>query len=123
MEDNMPAKTEVPKDLANAIYEAVATANQTGKVRKGVNETTKCIERGLAKLVVIAKDVTPEEIIMHLPMLCDEKQIPYAYVPSKQELGNAVGISVATASVAIESEGDGRKLIDEIRGKLGTSKE
>ena len=112
------AKFQVPKELVNTIYEAVATVNQTGKLRKGVNETTKSIERGLAKLVVIADDVTPEEIVMHLPLLCEEKQIPYVYVPSKQELGNSAGIAVPTASVAVENEGDGEGLVKEIQGKL-----
>ncbi|MCK5021378.1 MAG: ribosomal L7Ae/L30e/S12e/Gadd45 family protein, partial [Candidatus Peribacteraceae bacterium] len=56
-------KNEVPKDLEDKIYEAVEIAKSTGKIRKGVNETTKCIERGLAKLVILAADVTPEEIL------------------------------------------------------------
>lgn len=121
MEVNMPGafvKFQTPKELLNPIYEVVATANQTGKLRKGVNETTKSIERGLAKLVVIAEDVSPEEIVMHLPLLCDEKQIPYVYVPSKQELGNSAGIVVPTAAVAVEEEGEGKRLLDEIKGKL-----
>jgi len=58
---------EVPKELANQVYEAVEKARDTGKVRKGVNETTKAIERGEAKLVVIAEDVDPAEIVAHLP--------------------------------------------------------
>lgn len=112
-------KFQTPQDMMNVIHEAIATANQTGKIRKGVNETTKCIERGLAKLVVMAEDVTPEEILMHVPLLCEEKSIPYAYVPSKEELGRYAGLSVPTASIAIESEGDGKRLLDEIRSKLG----
>ena len=117
----MPAafvKFEVPKELVNKIYEAVTVAKTTGKVRKGVNETTKTIERGLAKLVVMAEDVSPEEILMHLPVLCEEKKVPYAYVPSKEELGKAVGIDVPTSSVAVSEEGDSKKLIAEIAEKL-----
>lgn len=111
-------KFQTPKELLNTIHEAIATANQTGKIRKGVNETTKCIERGLAKLVVMAEDVSPEEILMHMPILCDEKSIPYVYVPSKEELGQYAGLTVPTASIAVENEGDGKKLIDEVRSKL-----
>ncbi|RLI97743.1 MAG: 50S ribosomal protein L7ae, partial [Candidatus Aenigmatarchaeota archaeon] len=69
----MAEKFEVPKDVLNKIYEAITIAKSTGKIRIGVNETTKAIERGTAKLVAIASDVTPEEVIMHLPVLCDEK--------------------------------------------------
>ncbi|MFH1294885.1 MAG: 50S ribosomal protein L7Ae [Candidatus Aenigmatarchaeota archaeon] len=120
----MPAfvKFQTPADLQNVIHEAIATATQTGKLRKGVNETTKCIERGLAKLVVMAEDVTPEEILMHIPIICEEKQVPYAYVPSKEELGRYAGLSVPTASIAIENEGDGKRLIDEIKSKLSEVK-
>jgi large subunit ribosomal protein L7Ae len=108
------AKFDVPKEIVEKTYEAVQMAKNTGKIRKGVNETTKSVERGLAKLVVIAKDVTPEEIVMHLPLLCEEKKIPYTYVPSKLELGKASGLEVASSSVAIEDEGEGKKLVEEI---------
>jgi large subunit ribosomal protein L7Ae len=112
------AKSEVPKDLADKTYEAVEIAKNTGKLRKGVNETTKCIERGLAKLVIIATDVTPEEILMHLPVLCDEKKVAYAYVPSKLELGKAAGIDVATSSIAIEETGEAKKIVEDVKRKL-----
>ncbi len=115
-------KFEVPKDLANRIYEAVTTAKSSGKIRIGVNETTKAIERGLAKLVVIAADVSPEEVVMHLPLLCEEKEIPYSTVPSKEELGRSVGIQVPTSSVAITEEGEGKALVAEIAAKLEDAK-
>ena len=111
-------KFEMPQDLVNKVYEAITVAKATGKVKKGVNETTKAIERGVAKLVVMAQDVTPEEILMHLPVLCDEKQVPYAYVPSKLELGKSSGIEVPTSSVAIIEEGEAKKLISEISEKI-----
>lgn len=113
-------KFEMPQDLVNKVYEAATIAKATGKVRKGVNETTKAIERGIAKLVIMALDVTPEEILMHLPILCGEKQVPYAYVPSKLELGKASGIEVPTSSIAIVEDGDAKKLIEEIATKLKT---
>lgn len=109
---------EVPNDLVNNVYEAVAIAKATGNVRKGVNETTKAIERGLAKLVVMAEDVSPEEILMHLPVLCKEKQVPFVYVPSKEELGKASGINIVTSSIAIVEEGDSKKLVAEIASKI-----
>ena len=34
--------------------------------------------------VAIAGDVTPIEVICHLPAVCEELEIPYAYVPSKK---------------------------------------
>ncbi|BAN90608.1 50S ribosomal protein L7Ae [Aeropyrum camini] len=109
---------EVPEDLAEKAYEAVKRARETGRIKKGTNETTKAVERGLAKLVVIAEDVDPPEIVMHLPLLCDEKKIPYVYVPSKKRLGEAAGIEVAAASVAIIEPGDADTLVREIIEKV-----
>lgn len=95
-------------------YEAVEVANSTGKIRKGSNEATKALEKGKAKLVVIAKDISPPEITMHLPVLAKEKNIPCIEVPSKEELGAAAGLSVGTAAVAIVQEGEAKKIIAEI---------
>lgn len=107
-------KFEVSDDLANTVLDAVKKAKETGKIKKGTNETTKAIERGQAKLVVIAEDVQPEEIVAHLPLLCDEKKIPYVYVKSKKALGEACGLQVAAASAAIIDPGQAKDLIDEI---------
>jgi large subunit ribosomal protein L7Ae len=83
-------------------------------IRRGVNEVTKAVDRGKAKLVVIAMDVEPEEIVMHLPPLCEEKGVLYTYVPSKVELGKAAGLQVQAASVAIVDAGEHSKLLEEI---------
>lgn len=110
---------EVPPELAEKTYEAVKKVRETGgKIKKGTNETTKAVERGLAKLVVIAMDVDPPEIVAHLPILCDEKKIPYTYVPSKKRLGEVAGIEVAAASVAIIDTGGAKDLVDEILKKV-----
>lgn len=111
-------KFDTPKDTVNRIYEVVTVAKATGKISKGVNETTKAIERGVAKLVVMAEDVSPEELLMHLPILCEEKQVPYAYVPSKIELGKASGINVPTSSIAVTSEGEAKRPLAELSGRL-----
>lgn len=87
-------------------YEIVETAKKTGKIEKGTNEVTKAIERGVAKLVVIAEDVQPKEITQHLPLLCNEKGIPFTTVDSKKNLGVAAGINVSTASIAVIDAGD-----------------
>ena len=91
---------ETPKELQEKMLSAVEISKETGKVRKGTNEVTKTIERGDAKFVVIAEDVNPPEIVAHLPLLCEEKGIPYGYVATKEELGKRVGIKSA-ASVSI----------------------
>ena len=113
---------EMPKELVDKVLEAGRIARDTGRVRIGTNEVTKVVERGQAKLVIIAEDVDPEEIVMHLPILCEDKGIPYAYVPSKKELGSAAGIEVPAASVAIIDAGQAKDLIAEIAKQIESIK-
>ncbi|MCA1819993.1 MAG: 50S ribosomal protein L7Ae [Thermoplasmatota archaeon] len=118
----MFVRFETPKELGTQIYEAVEKARSTGKVAKGANEVTKQVERGVAKFVVMAEDVSPEEILAHLPLLCEEKGIPYGYVPSKAELGNAAGLAVGTAAIAIVDAGTAAESIEDAAKKTGALK-
>ncbi len=94
---------ELTKDITERIYSLIENARSEGKIRKGVNEVTKSLERGEAKLSISAADSSPAEIIMHLPLIAKEKSIMHVDVPSKSELGAAAGLPVATAAVAIVS--------------------
>ncbi|KXB04974.1 50S ribosomal protein L7 [candidate division MSBL1 archaeon SCGC-AAA382A03] len=114
---------EVSRDLADRIYEVVEAARDTGKLRKGTNETIKAIERGNAKLVVMAEDVEPPEIVAHLPPLCEEKDAPYGYVPDKIELGFAAGIEVQAAAVAVIDPGEAADELESVAVKLEELKE
>jgi large subunit ribosomal protein L7Ae len=111
-------KFEVPREVADASYEALQIAVRSGSVRRGTNETTKAIERGQAKLVVIAEDVDPPEVVAHLPILCDERKIPYVFVPSKLKIGSASGIDVPSAAVCITELGEATDLVKEIVTRL-----
>jgi len=105
---------EVSKDVVNAVYEAVRVAKQSGKVRKGTNETTKAIERGISKLVVIAEDVEPPEVVAHLPILCEERNAAFIFVPSKQQLGASLGIDVGSAAATIIEAGEAQHIIEQV---------
>lgn len=105
---------ETPTELADKALQLVQIAAETGKIRVGTNEVTKSSERAEAKLIVMAEDVDPVEILVHIPMLCEEKRIPYVYVPKKQRLGQAAGLSKSAASVAIVDAGEAKVLLDEI---------
>ncbi|MDD1765072.1 MAG: 50S ribosomal protein L7Ae [Methanomassiliicoccales archaeon] len=109
---------EMPKELQDKAYEIVEVARDSGKVKKGSNEVTKLIERGEAVLVVMAEDVQPPEILAHLPLLCEERNIPYAYVPSKAELGNASGLEKPTAAVAVVDIGKGKPLLENLNEQV-----
>lgn len=113
---------EVPQELSNKAYEVLQIARDSGKIKKGTNETTKAIERGVAKLVVIAEDVEPPEVVAHLPLLCEEKKVPYIFVPNKIQLGSSSGIEVPAASVCITEAGSATDLIHEIDGQLDALK-
>jgi large subunit ribosomal protein L7Ae len=112
------------KQLADKALEAIEQAHASGKIRKGTNEVTKVAEKGIAKLVVIAKDTDPKEVIMHLGPLTKEKGIPYVEVSNKIELGRAAGLPVGASAVAIVQEGGAKATIKQIHDAvLGEEKD
>ncbi len=110
---NIYVKFDTPEELAKQAEEALETAQSTGKVAK----------RGDAKLVVIAEDVDPAEIVAHIPVLADEKEIPYVYLPTKEQVGGAAGLTVGTASACIVDAGDAEAAVSEIVEKVAELKE
>lgn len=119
---NSYVEYDIPEDLAEDIYTAVEKARDTGKIRIGTNEATKAIERKNADLVVIAGDVSPEEIVMHLPAMCKDKDVDYAFVPEKEELGLAAGINLQSAAVAISDSGSAEDDVEEISERVNELK-
>ncbi len=107
-------KFETPEDLVSPILEALRVAATSGKVKKGTNEATKAIERGSSKLIVIAEDVEPPEVVAHLRILCEEQGAAFVFVPTKQELGNSLGIEITSAAAAILDAGDAQHIVDQI---------
>ncbi|MBN2067662.1 MAG: 50S ribosomal protein L7ae [Candidatus Diapherotrites archaeon] len=109
---------EVPEKMQAEQLGLLEKASKKGKIKIGVNEVTKAVERGTAKLVLIAEDVSPPEIVMHLPLICKEKGIAFSYVKTKEELGKKSGIGLGTAAAAITDEGDAKKELAEITKRL-----
>lgn len=109
---------DVPPGLQEDVIEALEVARDTGSIRKGTNETTKAIERGNASLVIIAEDVQPEEIVLHLPELADERGVPVAYVDSQDDIGRAVGLEVGSASAAIVDAGEAESDVEDIAAQI-----
>ena len=76
----------------------------------GLNHVTKLIEEKKAKLVVIASNVDPIELVVWLPTLCRKLDIPYCFVKGKARLGQLVhqknAAVVALTEVRKEDEGD-----------------
>jgi len=115
-------KFETPEELVSPILEALRVSATSGKVVRGTNEATKAIERGISKLIIIAEDVEPPEVVAHLPLICEEQKASYAFVPNKQELGKALGIDVTSAAAAIIDAGDAQHIVDEVVASLSKVK-
>jgi len=111
-------KFSVSDDLRTLQDETLKKIAKSGKIKIGINEVTKAIERNTAKLVVIAEDVTPVEIVMHIPVIAKEKNIPYTYVKTKDELGKAVGISAKASCIAVMDAGVNSKELQSLVGKI-----
>ncbi|PSQ01807.1 50S ribosomal protein L7ae [Halobacteriales archaeon QS_5_70_17] len=109
---------DVPADLEEDAIEALEVARDTGSVKKGTNETTKAVERGNARLVYVAEDVQPEEVVMHLPELSEEKDIAYLFVETQDDIGHAAGLEVGSAAAAIVDAGEASADVDDITEKL-----
>ena len=91
-------------------------------VVQGANEATKTLNRGIAEFVVMAADTEPLEILLHLPLLAEDKNVPYVFIPSKQALGRACGVSRSVISCSITTN-EGSQLKSQIEStKLAIEK-
>ena len=109
---------QVSQEVVAKTMEALQLAKQNGTVKKGANEVTKSVERGLATFVVIAEDVEPEEVVVHIPKLCDQKKIAYSYLPTKADVGKAIGMNVPCAAVAVENQGGAANAIKDVLSRV-----
>ena len=106
---------ETPNDIQEQVCEIVKSLGKDGRgrLKKGANEITKAAERGSAKMIVMAENVNPGELLAHIPMICGEKEIPFIYVEDQAYLAEAAGMSLGTRTAAIaimevEQEAEGK---------------
>lgn len=125
--------------LSQEILDLVQQASHYRQLKKGANEATKTLNRGISEIVILAADTTPLAILLHLPLLCEDKNTPYVscyttgvsgaramwervlmwlceqvYVPSKMALGRACGVSRAVISCSITTN-EASDLMGQIR--------
>merc|ERR1712100_453163 len=102
------------------ILDLIQQAANYKQLRKGANEATKCLNRGIAEFIVMAADAEPLEILLHLPLLCEDKNVPYVFVRSKQGLGRATGVSrpVIACSVTINEGSQLKSQIQSIQQSI-----
>lgn len=110
--------------LTATILDIVTQANNYKQLKKGANEATKTLNRGISELIILAADTEPLAILLHLPLLCEDKNVPYVFVPSRTALGRQCGVSRSVIAVSILSndasplKGQIQKLKDEIEKLL-----
>ncbi|KAH6562519.1 hypothetical protein BASA50_003045 [Batrachochytrium salamandrivorans] len=100
--------------LANKIIDLVQQASHYKQLKKGANEATKTLNRGISEFIVMAADTEPLEILLHLPLLCEDKNVPYVFVPSKTALGRACGVSRPVVAASVTTN-DGSELLVQIQ--------
>lgn len=101
-------------DMTATILDLVQQSANYKQLRKGANEATKTLNRGTTDLIILAADTEPLEIILHLPLLCEDKNVPYIFVKSKMALGRACGVSRPVVACSILSH-EGSQISSQIR--------
>ncbi|XP_034949953.1 H/ACA ribonucleoprotein complex subunit 2-like protein [Chelonus insularis] len=113
---NSIAMPMAPKKLTKKIYKCIKKASkQKSYLRNGLKDVQKHLRKGETGIVIFAGDVYPIEIMCHLPIVCEDKEIPYCYVPSKQDIGTAMGVKRGSLMVLIKEHPDYKDLYDEIK--------
>ncbi|KAA8535087.1 hypothetical protein F0562_030090 [Nyssa sinensis] len=100
--------------LTITILDLVQQAANYKQLKKGANEATKTLNRGISEFVVMAADTEPLEILLHLPLLAEDKNVPYVFVPSKQALGRACGVTRPVIAASVTSN-EGSQLKSQIQ--------
>lgn len=108
--------------LSQQILDVVQQSQNLRQLKKGANEATKTLNRGISEFIIMAADTEPIEILLHLPLLCEDKNVPYVFVPSKTALGRACGVSrpVIAASVTTNDASAIKNQIYSIKDKIET---
>lgn len=108
--------------LTQQILDVVQQSQNLRQLKKGANEATKTLNRGISEFIIMAADTEPIEILLHLPLLCEDKNVPYVFVPSKTALGRACGVSrpVIAASVTSNDASSIKTQIYSIKDKIET---
>lgn len=109
-----PCILHVDAEMTVKILDLVQQACNYKQLKKGANEATKTLNRGISEFVVLAADAEPLEILLHLPLLCEDKNVPYVFVPSKVALGRACGVSRPVISCSVTSN-EASQLKDQIQ--------
>ena len=121
IEPTSRAFTLAEDDITNKIQDIIRDSAKKGFLKKGANEATKALNRGMAQIIVLAADTEPLEIVLHLPLLWEDKNVPYIFLPSQHSLGAACGVSRNIIAWAVISDGEESELqnrINELKDEI-----
>jgi len=123
-EERVKAVNIISHPLANKkstkkIHKLVKKASSAKILRRGVKELVKGVRKGDKGLAILAGDIYPLDVISHLPIMLEEKNIPYMFVPSKLDLGAAANTKRPTSCVLVmepnkQKDFEGLELYDAI---------
>ncbi|QCD78095.1 H/ACA ribonucleoprotein complex subunit 2-like protein [Vigna unguiculata] len=98
------AKPLAGKKLCKRTLKLVRRAAEHKCLKRGVKEVVKSIRRGHKGFCVIAGNISPIDVITHVPVLCEESDIPYIYVNSKEDLAGAGATKRPTCCVLVQTK-------------------
>ena len=112
---NVISQPLASKKSTKKAHKLVKKASQAKNIRRGVKEVVKGLRKGESGLAILAGDIYPLDVYSYLPVLLEEKDIPYLFVPSKQDLGAAACTKRPTSVVLVKKQKkdfDGKDLMD-----------
>jgi len=112
------AKPMASKKLTKKLYKTVKKSQEAKKLRRGVREVVKGLRKDAKGLVVLAGDISPIDVISHIPVYCEDKGVPYCFIPSRKELGAACHTRRPTSVVMVQSAEDYEALYQECYDKV-----
>uniref|UniRef100_T1DIY6 H/ACA ribonucleoprotein complex subunit 2 n=1 Tax=Psorophora albipes TaxID=869069 RepID=T1DIY6_9DIPT len=116
---NSIAQPMASKKLTKKIHKLIEkAAKHKTYLRNGLKDVQVRLRKGETGLVVFAGDVTPVEIMCHLPAVCEERNIPYCYTPSRKDLGAAMGVKRGTVAMMIREHPDYQDMYDKLKVEL-----
>lgn len=103
---NAIAKPMASKKLTKKLYKVVKKSQKSKRLKRGVREVVKGLRKDEKGVVILAGDVSPIDVISHIPVFCEDKGVPYCYVPTRKDLGAAAFTKRPTSVVMVQSAQD-----------------
>ena len=103
---NAIANPLASRKLTKKLYKVVKKSQKSKRLKRGVREVVKGLRKGEKGVVILAGDVSPIDVISHIPVFCEDKGVPYCYVPTRKDLGAAAFTKRPTSVVMVQSAQD-----------------